>query len=91
MLIVAAALIQGCVYVPRTSVSYDEHCKIERRQMTLQPAQIGSVGSCSGRDCVVALAALGALAAASAVISGSIVVVGNVVYWLEKQGKCALA
>ena len=59
--------------------------------MTLQSAQIGAIGGCSGRECVVALAAFGAVAAASAVISGSIVVVGNVVYWLEKQGKCALA
>jgi hypothetical protein len=32
--------------------------------------------------------AVGAVAAASVVVSGSIVVVGNVVYWLEKQGKC---
>lgn len=86
-----AALVQGCVFVPHTSVSYDEQCKIERRQMTLQSAQIGAIGGCSGRECVAVLAALGAVAAASAVISGSIVVVGNVVYWLEKQGKCALA
>jgi len=37
------------------------------------------------------LVAIGAVAAASAVVSGSIVLVGNIVYWAEKQGKCALA
>jgi hypothetical protein len=87
----AAALLQGCIYVPHTTTWYDEQCKIEAKHMTLRPEQIGALGSCSGRDCVVALAAFGVIAAASAVVSGSIVVVGNVVYWLEKQGKCALS
>ena len=87
-LLLAALLLQGCVYVPHTTSSYDEQCKIQTKRMTLRPEQLGTVGSCAGSDCVVALAALGA---ASAVISGSIVVVGNVVYWLEKQGKCASA
>lgn len=87
----AALLVQACVFVPRTTISYDEQCQFERRQMTLQAAQIGAIGSCHGRECAAALAALGVVAAASAVISGSIVVVGNVVYWLERQGKCALA
>ncbi len=84
-------LLSACVYVPRTTTSYDEDCRVETRQMKLEAAQIGAIGSCSHRDCVYVLMAFGAVAAASAVISGSIVLVGNVVYWLEKEGKCALA
>jgi hypothetical protein len=34
------------------------------------------------------VAVAGVTAAASAVVSGSIAVVGNVVYWLERQGRC---
>lgn len=87
----AAVLLQACVFVPRTTTAYDEQCQFYTRQMTLEPAYIGALGSCSGRQCGYVLATLGAVAAASLVVSGSVVVVGNVVYWLEKQGKCALA
>jgi hypothetical protein len=89
--LIVAALLQGCVYLPHTTTVYDEQCKIETKHMTLRPEQIGAVGSCSGRDCLVALAAIGVIAAGTAIVSGSIVVVGNVVYWIEKQGRCALA
>jgi hypothetical protein len=88
--VLAAALLQGCVYVPRTTSVYDEECKTHTRWMTLQPEQIGHFGSCHGRDCVYVLVALGAVAAASAVVSGSIAVAGNAVYWAEKQGQCAI-
>jgi hypothetical protein len=89
--VLAAALLQGCVYVPRTTSVYDEACKTHTKYLTLQPAQIGHFGSCHGRDCAYVLVALGAVAAASAVVSGTIVVAGNVVYWAEKQGQCALS
>jgi hypothetical protein len=88
LVVLAAALLQGCIYVPRTTSVYDEECKTLTKYMTLQPAQIGHFGSCHGRDCVYVLVALGAVAAASAVVSGSIVVAGNAVYWAEKQGQC---
>jgi hypothetical protein len=91
LLALVAALLQGCVFFPHTTTVYDEACKLETKQMTLRPEQFGYIGSCGGRECVYVLVALGAVSAASAVISGSIVVVGNVVYWLEKRGKCALA
>lgn len=85
-----AALLQGCVYVPRTTTVYDEKCNVHARQMTLQPEHLVHFGgSCGGRDCVYVLVALGAVAAASAVVSGSIVVAGNVVYWFEKRGQCS--
>jgi len=85
-----ALALCACVYVPRTTTSYDEECHVETRQMKLEAAQIGAIGTCTNRDCAYVLVALGAVAAASAIVSGSIVVVGNVVYWLQKQGKCAL-
>jgi hypothetical protein len=88
MLGLACALLAGCVYVPRTTVVYDQDCRIEARHMTMQPVQISALGHCQGQGCAELLAAAGAVAAASAVVSGSIVVTGNVVYWFEKQGRC---
>lgn len=88
---VAAALLQACIYLPHTTSAYDEECQIERKYLKLRAEQIGYLGSCGGRDCALALVAFGAVAAASMVVSGSIVVVGNLVYWAEKQGKCALS
>ena len=83
-----AAVLQGCVFVPRTTEVYDADCRVSARQMVLEPIEIGPVGRCRNNECAVLLVAAGATAAASAVISGSIVVTGNVVYWLEKQGRC---
>jgi hypothetical protein len=89
LLALVAALLQGCVYVPRTATVYDEKCNVYYREMTLQPYQVVQfAGSCNHRDCAYLLVALGAVSAASAVVSGSIVVAGNVVYWFEKQGQC---
>jgi starvation-inducible outer membrane lipoprotein len=82
------ALLAGCVLVPHTVEGYDPECRTVARTMVLQPVQIASIQGCSNQGCAVLLAAAGATAAASAVISGSIVVAGNVVYWLEKQGRC---
>ena len=86
--IVVSALLQACVYVPRTTEVYDASCRITARQMELQPVQIAAFQRCGGDGCVALLAAATATAAASAIVSGSIVVVGNVVYWFEKQGRC---
>ena len=88
-LALAAGLLQGCVYVPRTASVYDEKCNAHYREMTLQPYQVAQfAGSCHHRDCAYLLATLGAVTAASVVVSGSIVVVGNMVYWFEKQAQC---
>lgn len=86
--IVAFALLHGCVVVPRTTETYDEECNFYTRQVTLDAAYIGAIGHCQGPDCAYALAALGIVAAASAVVSGTIMIAGNVVYWIERQGKC---
>ncbi len=92
--LLAAALLQGCIYVPHTTSSYDEECKVVAKEMTLKPQQlVGLYGvNCAGnRECAYVLVGLGAVTAVSVVVSGSIVVVGNIVYWLERQGHCALA
>jgi len=85
---VLVLLLPGCIYLPRTTVVYDQDCRIEARHMTLEMTQIGALGHCSGSQCAQLLVAAGAVAAASAVVSGSIVVTGNIVYWFEKQGRC---
>ena len=86
--VVVSALLQACVYVPRTTEVYDLDCRITSRQMNLQPVQIAAIQGCSNEGCVVLLVAAAATAATSAIVSGSIVVVGNIVYWFEKQGRC---
>jgi hypothetical protein len=88
LIICAMLTLAACIYLPRTTVVYDEGCHVEARRMTMQPVQIGALGSCQGRGCAEILVAAGAVAAASAVVSGSIVITGNVVYWFEKQGRC---
>jgi len=86
--VVVSALLQACIYVPRTIEVYDLDCRITSRRMDLQPVQIAAIQGCRNEGCVALLVAAGATAATSAVVSGSIVVVGNVVYWFEKQGRC---
>jgi hypothetical protein len=83
-----AALLQACIYLPKTREIYDADCQITYRHMVLEHSEVHSLGTCHNTDCVGTLIAAGAVTAASAVISGSIVVVGNTAYWLEKQGRC---
>ena len=83
-----ALLLAGCIYVPRSTVFYDQDCRIEAKHMTLEMTQVGALGHCGGNQCAQLLVAAGAVTAASAVVSGSIVVTGNIVYWFEKQGRC---
>ena len=81
-------LIAGCIVVPQTLTVYDPECKMHTRQVTLQAAYLGGFHSCAGDGCVAMLAAVGVVTAASVVVSGSIALVGNVVYWIERQGRC---
>jgi hypothetical protein len=90
-LTLAAALLQGCVFLPRSEVVYHEKCELHYRQLTLE-AHVGQFpASCSGKDCGYLLVALGLVAAGSALVSGSIVVTGNAIYWTEMQRRCRLA
>jgi hypothetical protein len=88
LIALAVTALSACIYVPRTTEVYDADCRIQSKQMTLEPVQIASLGQCVGSGCGALLVVAGATAAASAVVSGSIVVVGNVAYWFEKQGRC---
>jgi hypothetical protein len=89
-LLLMAACLQGCVYVPKVTEFYDRDCEIITRHMVLQKVELDELKRCEGNEaCVAVLAAAGALyTATSVVVSGSIVVAGNVAYWLEKRGQC---
>jgi hypothetical protein len=87
-IVASTALLQACVYVPRTTQVYDADCHIEARRMELELYQVGYFAGCSNEGCVSMLVAAGMVTAASAVVSGSIVIAGNIVYWFEKQGRC---
>lgn len=80
--------LAGCIVLPQTEIVYDPECQMHTRQVTLQAAYIGGFQRCAGDGCVAMLAAAGLVTAASAVVSGSIAIVGNVVYWMERQGRC---
>ena len=41
-----ALLLHACVVVPRTDSVYDDDCKVQRRQMTLEVYQVGAFGGC---------------------------------------------
>jgi hypothetical protein len=87
---VAGLALQACVMVPVTKLRYAEECRTVVKQMTMEPVQLASIGGCSNEGCVTLVALAGVTAAASAVVSGSVAVVGNVVYWLERGGRCGL-
>ena len=84
----AAVALAGCIVVPQTETVYDRECQVHTRQVVLQTAVIGGLHSCGGDGCAAMLAAMGIVTAASVVVSGSIAIVGNVVYFLERQGRC---
>jgi hypothetical protein len=86
--LLVVALLQGCVYAPRTVQVYDDGCRIETRRMELELYQVGYFAGCSNEGCLTLLVAAGMVTAATAVVSGSIVIAGNIVYWFEKQGRC---
>ena len=91
MSVVMTVVLAGCIVVPQTQSVYDPECKMHTRQVTLQAAYLGGFHSCAGDGCVAMLAAVGVVTAASVVVSGSIALVGNVVYWIERQGRCPRA
>lgn len=78
----------GCIVVPQTREVYDPDCRILTRQVMLEAAYVGGFQACAGEGCLAMLTAAGVVTAASAVVSGSIALVGNVVYWIERRGRC---
>jgi len=87
-LLLLVALLGACVLVPRTTTSFDEQCQVETHHMVLEERYVGPFVNCANQACGAELVAVGAVATASAVVSGSIALTGNVVYWVEKQGRC---
>jgi hypothetical protein len=85
---VLAAILGGCLYLPRTVEVHDPECRIVARHMVLQEVQIATIMGCANEGCVTLVVAAAATAAVSAVISGSIVIAGNTVYWFERRGQC---
>lgn len=85
---VASLALAACIVVPTTQTVYDPDCRMHTRQVVLQTAVLGGLHSCSGDACAAMLATMGIVTAASVVVSGSIAIVGNVVYFLERQGRC---
>ncbi len=89
-LMAALALLQGCVFVPRTVEIYDPECQLLARQMVLESSVVlNTLHHCGGDMCAAVLVGAGVVTAASLVVSGSIAIIGNVVYWFESRGRCA--
>lgn len=78
-------LLSSCCYYPKKVEFYDEDCQIESKKLVLEATLVNVTANCQNEECIIALLVP---SVASAVVSGSIVIVGNIVYWLEKQGKC---
>jgi hypothetical protein len=80
------ALLQACVYVPRTREVYDAGCQVVYKQMVLEAVQMRGAEHCTrgpvNAECLVAALGSGFTVVASAVVSGSIVIAGNTLYWL---------
>ena len=85
--IATITVLFGCAYYPKQVEVYDEDCNIEFKKLVLQRWESNmQVADCENEACIAALLAI----PMQALVVGSIVVAGNVVYWLEKQGKCVL-
>jgi hypothetical protein len=83
-------MLAACIYVPRTRITDDPQCQGVQKSMVIEAQKIESLKGCNNKNCVGLLVSAGIVAAASVVVSGSIAVVGNVVYWVEREGKCLL-
>lgn len=83
-----AAVLQGCVYVPRTTQVFDPECQRVSNHMVLQEVQVAAIHNCANEACIALIVGAGIVTAASVVISGPIVVAGNVAYWFEKKAQC---
>ena len=88
LLALVVVWLAGCVIVPQTRESYDEGCRMMKREVVLETTSAERFKKCEGAECTAMMVATGVVTAASAVVSGSIAMVGNVLYWFERQGRC---
>ena len=84
----AAALVAGCVYVPRTTQVFDAECRVMVNHMALEGGQVAAVRHCENQGCVALIVGASIVTAATVIISGTIVVAGNVAYWFERKARC---
>lgn len=82
------AVLQACVYVPRTTQVFDPECQMVSRHMVLQEVQVAAIHGCANEACIALIVGAGIVTAASVVISGPIVVAGNIAYWFESKSPC---
>lgn len=87
-LVVTAAFLEGCVFLPVTATEYDSRCELTRRHMMLRPHQLDALIGRQNEGCGALLVLAGAFTAASVVVSGSVAVVGDTAYWLQDEGQC---
>jgi hypothetical protein len=88
LVLVAATVLPGCIYVPRTTQVFDPECQIASNHMVLQPVQVAAIQGCTNEGCVALIVGAGIATGASVIISGTIVVAGNVAYWFERRARC---
>ena len=81
-------MLQGCVYLPRTTQLFDVECRVMVKHMVLEGAQVAAIQRCENQGCVALIVGAGVVTAATIVVSGTIVFVGNVAYWFEKRSRC---
>jgi hypothetical protein len=80
-------ILGGCAYYPKKVEIYDTDCNIQFKKLILEKDNTNMrVKNCENEACIASLLAI----PMQAFVAGSIVVAGNVVYWLEKEGKCLL-
>ena len=89
--VVLAAVLQGCVYVPRTTQAYDADCRLMVNHMVLDGGQVAAIQSCQNQGCVALVVGASIVTVATIVVSGTIVVAGNVAYWFERRARCPQA
>jgi hypothetical protein len=82
------AVLQACMYVPRTIQVFDRDCQVFANHMVLEEVQVAAIGGCANQGCVALVVGASVVTAASVVVSGSVVVAGNIAYWFERKAQC---
>ncbi len=92
-----AAVLAGCVYVPKKVTYYNEKCQAYDSKYVLARKHFapykGNTGpTCDNEGCLLGLAFLGAAAAVSgpvtALASGTAAATGNAAIWVKSGGQC---
>ena len=82
------AMLQACMYLPRTTQVFDPECQVASNHMVLEEVQVAAIQHCANQGCIALIVGASAFTAVSVVISGTIVVAGNLAYWFERKSQC---